>query len=96
MENKEKQLFIKEFERDLKLKISELKKEQQVFNTLSGLKMLMRDEGQKDAVFVIIDKLQMFVEKQLSEEIEIYEVALLELQKIKTNEKDIETNGMVA
>ena len=94
MENGMKQLFIKDFERDLKLKISALKKEQQVFNTLGGLKILREENSQKDEVMVILDKLQTFAEKQIAKEIEIYEEVLLELQQIK--QKDKETNRMVA
>lgn len=90
MENKEKQLFIKELERDLKIKISESKNQQQVFNALSDLKII--SEKQKDEVMVILDKLQMFAEKQIAKEIEFYEEILLELQQAK----DMETKGGVA
>ena len=88
----EKQLFIKNLEKDLKIKISELKEELEVFETLGGLKRLMQDESKKDEVVAILDKLQTFAEKQLAEEIKIYEEVLLELQKINPNE----TTGMVA
>ncbi len=96
MEKNKKQLFIKDLERNLKLKITALKKEQQIFNALGGLKRLMTDESQKDEVVVILDKLQTFAEKQLAEEVKAHEEALVELQKISVDEKDIETNGMVS
>lgn len=96
MEENGKQLFIKDLEKDLELKISSLKKEQQVFKTLVGLKMLTQEESQKDEVVMILEKLQAHAEKQLAEEIKVYEEALLELQEIIPNEKDIETEGMVA
>ena len=88
--------FIKNLKEDLKIKISELKEEQQAFEILGGIKRLMQNETKKDEVDVILDKLQRFVEKQLAEEIKIYEEALVELQKIGVDEKDIETKGMVA
>ena len=88
--------FIKNLKEDLKIKISELKEEQQAFEILGGIKRLMQNETKKDKVDVILDKLQRFVEKQLAEEIKIYEEALVELQKIGVDEKDIETKGMVA
>jgi len=96
MKNLTKQQFIEDLEKDLKLKISALKKEQQVFNTLSNLRTLTQDASKEDEVMVILDKLQTFAEKQLAEEIEVYEEALLELQEISGNKKDIETEGMVA
>lgn len=96
MKNLTKQQFIEDLEKDLKLKISALKKEQQIFNTLSSLKILTQDASKEDEVMVILDKLQAFAEKQLAEEIKVYEEALLELQKISGNKKDIETEGMVA
>ena len=88
--------FIKNLKKDLKIKISELKEEQQAFEILGGIKRLMQNETKKDEVDVILDKLQRFVEKQLAEEIKIYEEVLVELQKIGVDEKDIETKGMVA
>ncbi len=84
--------FIKNLEKDLKLKISESKNELEAFEILGGIKILMKDKSKKDKVDVILEKLQRFVEKQLAEEIEIYEEALVELQKIMP----IETKGMVA
>ena len=84
--------FIKNLKKDLKIKISELKEEQQAFEILGGIKRLMQNETKKDEVDVILEKLQRFVEKQLAEEIKIYEEALVELQKIMP----IETKGMVA
>ena len=84
--------FIKNLEKDLKLKISESKNELEAFEILGGIKRLMQNETKKDEVDVILEKLQRFVEKQLAEEIEIYEEALVELQKIMP----IETKGMVA
>ena len=92
MEKNKRRVFIKDLEKDLKIKISELKDELKVFETLGGLKRLMLDESKKDEVVVILEKLQTFAEKQLAEEIEIYEEVLLELQKIMP----IETKGMVA
>ena len=88
--------FIKNLKKDLKLKISESKNELEAFEILGGIKRLMQNETKKDEVDVILDKLQRFVEKQLAEEIKIYEEALVELQKIGVDEKDIETKGMVA
>ena len=96
MENGMKQLFIKDLVKDLSSRLSALKKEQQVFNTLSGLKILTQDESKEDAVMVILDKLQKLAEKQIAEEIELYEEALAELQKIEPFEKDIETKGLLA
>ena len=88
--------FIKNLKKDLKLKISESKNELEAFEILGGIKRLMQNETKKDEVDVILEKLQRFVEKQLAEEIKIYEEALVELQKIGVDEKDIETKGMVA
>ena len=96
MEKNMKQQFIKDLERDLKIKISALKKEKQVFASLGGLKRLMEDAPQKDGVVAILDKLRTFAEKQLTEQVEAYEDALVELQKIGVDEKDIETKGMVS
>ena len=87
MNNKEKQQFIKDLEREFKFNISELKKQQQVFNTLSVVRTQTQDELKEDEVMVILYKLQMFAEKQLAEEIEVYEEALLELQEIKPKTK---------
>ena len=96
MDDNEKQLFIKDLEREISLKISALKKEQQAFNNITVIKTLMQDESEKDEVAVILNKLQTLAEKQIAEEIKVYEEVLLELQEIKPNEKDIETEGMVA
>lgn len=96
MENGMKQLFIKNFKEDLEMKITELKKEQKAFMTLGGLKKIMKDSAEKDEVVMILYKLQTFAEKQIAEEIEMYEEALQELQKISGTQKDMETIGMVA
>lgn len=96
MENGMKQLFIKDFKEDLEMKITALKKEQKVFMTLGGLKKIMKDSVEKDEVVMILYKLQTFAEKQIAEEIEMYEEALQELQKISGTQKDMETIGMVA
>lgn len=91
MEKNKKQLFIKKLERDLELQITALKEEKHVFDTLGGLKSLMKDASKKDEVGAILDKLQAFAEKKIVEEIEVYEEALFELHKIRVEKKDIET-----
>jgi len=95
MENGTKQMFVKDLERDLEKKITELKKERQVYEGLNGLKRLMEDTTKKDGVMLILDKLQKFIEKQLEEEIEFYEQVLIELRDLAEKEPDIETNGVV-
>jgi Na+/phosphate symporter len=79
-----KEQFLNELTKDLKLKLKQMKLEQKTYAELSGLKEIMRKTTQGDPIGDILEKLQNFTEKQLKEEIEMYEGVLLELEEINS------------